>query len=853
MEYNKSERLLKKIDKAYNEYGKNRIILTGTNLNDIFLRDLKEGSYSILESLKRYGKENKKFKWFIYFNESEKAVFYELNDDKYEEKRFEDYIKVKLNGMASKMISSNMNERRENTVPEEEEKKDIDSKVESVKPADKRLVRIMLELQKEGKEEREDTLVYIENFDWKAKFYDSEQDGELINNLKKLEKLKKHLVIIASKQIDTLTEKYYEKYDDKEVIEIGTPNKIEIEIALQRIAMFTQGKTLKKINMSQLSEELSNSNYSLRECCKLFKKKLIAFGDDLKIENFEFKKKIEEKVFWKDVVLNNKKKEEISQIIKTFKSGKENFQKGLLLTGPPGTGKTYIAKALANEEKLYFMCPKLSELKGQYVGQSAPKVKALFEEARLNEPTLIFLDEIDTLFPLRDGAEGDSYTKDIVNEFLQQLDGVDTGSQKIFVLSASNRIESIDQAVRSRLGNPMEIGLPDEDDRIEIIKRSPVKILRENEFWSKLKSDYLKELKRRTSGMSGRDIKYFTSKLESGIGKLNDIELQQLQADDIYKKYFREEFNERKNILIGDLERTTGLNCLRVSEIKDINLYGIEKTKTKLNKKIFNQLKNVKIREDNKLEMLNGILLYGPPGNGKTELVEYLGKENNCIVIKVESKNTIGYTSNDTLKNIDKIFTKAIQLSKVCDRDEGVILFFDEFDSLVGGNLSSEVRGTVLGKIADKCGIRAQDSKVILVAATNFYNAIDEAVKRRGRFDIAEELGNPTKEDAPIIVKEFFNAEKISFSEDSIVGKFYEEVRLVQYEKEIKILESIGKFVDEEELTKTKEKRKKDLTISSAHIKNAVIDLRRHLILEGRDKNELELNEEILKEFIALL
>ena len=156
-------------------------------------------------------------------------------------------------------------------------------------------------------------------------------------------------------------------------------------------------------------------------------------------------------------------KEDLIAKIRTFKDG-ESKERGILLYGPPGTGKTMIAKAMATEEKLYFLAPKLSELKGEYVGQSAPKVKELFEEARANEPTLIFLDEVDTLFPARDHGDGDSYTKDMVNEFLQQLDGVDTGEQRIIVLAATNREYMIDPAVKSRLGDAIKISLPEEKE-----------------------------------------------------------------------------------------------------------------------------------------------------------------------------------------------------------------------------------------------------------------------------------------------------------------------------------------------------------------------------------------------------
>ena len=856
MAYQKCERLLCKIDEAYREYGKNRLFLLGDNLNDIFFRDIKSGAYSILENLKYYVETTPEFKWFIYIPSNAKISENQNNIQCFKKenhrlvnKDIKEYHEQKMNKKANAFLDRNK-KNKENILDKKED--DDDEKVqEAIDNLEGKffdnIIRSLYDVTR-----KEEVVVYIENFDWLAEFYDEQNLNMIyIKKILELDKLKRHLVILSLKQIETLEKRFFSKFDDKEVLNIGNPNKKEIELMLHRISWKELGEELSSLEYDMLASQLSNSNYSLRECSKIFRKKLKEYGEKLKLENFNFKSKVEEKVFWKDVILDDDTKNRVKREVEEFLKGESEIKKGAILTGPPGTGKTFIAKAVANEGKVYFMCPKLSDLKGQYVGQSAPKIKALFEEARQNEPTLIFLDEVDTLFPLRDSDDGDSYTKDITNEFLQQLDGVNTGTQKIFILTATNRIESIDPAIRSRLGNPIEIGLPKEEEREILFKLHLKDSLPEN-FWKKLSSHYYKDLKKRSAEMSGRDIKNFCSFISKMVK-----DIKNLDANTIYLNCFILGFKERKKSLVNKLKSTTGISCLYPNDIQGKKIIGIDKIKNRISDIVKQVKEEHKQRRDKfDLDLQNGVLLYGPPGNGKRKIVEEVAKEQNTILIKIESKDIIGYSTRDTLENLDNMFLQAIQLSKVCEDDEGVIIFFDEFDSLVGLDMSSTLRGTILGRLSDKKGVRSNDSKLILIGATNFYEKIDEAVKRKGRFDVHLLLDNPKEEIALKLIKEFLGKEKIYLatenSESSIIKEIYNDIKKYEFQKQYDLLlktlknSNIG---NKEEIQERIDEAEKKFRVSSSTLKSEVIELKRFIIENKEVTDKIFLTDEILKKY----
>ena len=868
-DYTKCKRLMEDIQKSYLEYGKNRIFLIGDELKDLYLRDIRDGYFDLTESIKDYILHNNRFKWFICLSGTKTGQYFEKVKDKKGNIKF---LKVEHNDFKPQEIEDSLGLiEHENKIEEVEE---ANVNIDKADVIDE-VIKFLLE---EDCKANEEVCLFVEDLDWAAKFYNEGAEGKdskFIKQIKDFEKLKKHLVIFSIKDKTVFEETYYENLDDKEMITVPKASTEEIEMTLYRLTWKAIKKNLRNININDLALAFSNSKTSLREVIRVFNKKIKIHGQDLKIEHFEFKEKVKEKIYWKDVELNQQTKDKLIAKIRTFKDGKSE-EKGILLYGPPGTGKTMIAKAMATEEKLYFLAPKLSELKGEYVGQSAPKIKALFEEARANEPTLIFLDEVDTLFPARDHGDGDSYTKDMVNEFLQQLDGVDTGEQRIIVLAATNREYMIDPAVKSRLGDSIEIPLPTEKE-IRKMYNNQFKDELEDEFISLLNQKNKDELIRKSTGMSGRDIKNICESMKKKTRYLNfKLEKNLNKKNEYFKDILDEVFREKMNNIIYNMKNNKGLEVY--SNMSNVNnLYGqdVDKIKKELKsyiKEITETTKQRQDREEKNIKKQNGILLYGPPGNGKTELVKNICKENNLIFVGANGKSFVGNTEKSTLEMIENIFEDTYRLSNLCSDEQGVVLFFDEFDSLVGLEMSSTTRGTVLTKISDdksQAGIRHSASKILLMAATNYYDVIDEAVKRPGRFDGHFSLRNPRKEDAIKIIEETFNQQSMTTSNTNILESFYEVIRRDD-SKKINILKNLSNDryeIEDSEIQKifnllsgSKEEKEQGLILleeakskylcSGSSIKTHILKLKRFLYNEGYfDKDKLEVTDELVNKY----
>lgn len=220
---------------------------------------------------------------------------------------------------------------------------------------------------------------------------------------------------------------------------------------------------------------------------------------------------VDENANWDSLVLEDGTKNkliDLSAMLQNYeklRQQKISLPKGIMFFGPPGTGKTQIARTFANESKMAFIAASTADLKAGYIGQSGQKVKELFERARTSSPSILFLDEIDVIAPVRGGVGADQFTSEIVAQLLQEMDGIKSHSSSVFVIAATNNLSSIDSAILSRFNEKVEIPLPDDLSRRKILEI----MLKDREFIGD-KDSLLDQIAQNTLGLSGRDLKAIT-------------------------------------------------------------------------------------------------------------------------------------------------------------------------------------------------------------------------------------------------------------------------------------------------------------------------------------------------------
>ncbi len=603
------------------------------------------------------------------------------------------------------------------------------------------------------KSRKEPIAIIIDDLDWIVELFKGREHK--IKILEEIDKWKNisqvpHLTFIIIRSLDEL--KTYYNIDEKHegIIYIGSPTVKEIELAYSRNnLLFSENtKRLKENTLKVLAAHSKNSKNLLLHSIHLLATVKHSLGDqfyDDKIVIKEFKERLNstlEEVKWDDVFLNHEEKIEIERIFQTFREGnveeKKTLPKGIILYGPPGTGKTHIARALSNMGGYFFYPLKLADIKGEFVGQSGKNVQRIFREARISAPTLLFIDEVDTIFGRRGSGDQDSYSIDIINQFLSETDGVDTAGQNIFIVCTTNRLEMVDPAIISRF-KPVKVDLPDENNR----KNLTLYFLK-NGIDPEQNKNELKEIIQKSKGLSGRDIKtlsgHIKKELVSGINLLEAI---------------RKTFSKLKENIVS----------IESSEVFAPKLYtsnntyplfthiiGYNEVKQKI-KDLIQLMKEPEKFERFGIEKINGILLYGPPGNGKTQFAEACANEFGMDYVKIVSSNLANSLVSGMIKQIEEAVEKTIILSNF----NPVLLFFDEFDAIASIEaLDIRFRGALLDSINR---IRKMNH-IILMAATNFHDRLDEAVIRKGRFDKHIEFPNPKEENIIPLIQYFISDER---------------------------------------------------------------------------------------------
>ena len=412
--------------------------------------------------------------------------------------------------------------------------------------------------------------------------------------------------------------------------------------------------------------------------------------------------------------------------------------KGVLLHGPPGTGKTMLAKAVAGETSSNFIFIGGPEIMSKFYGESEGKLREIFQEAEENAPSIIFIDEIDSIAPKRDEVTGETERR-IVAQLLSLMDGLKSRG-KVVVIGATNRPNSIDEALRrpGRFDREIEIKIPDRDGRLEILqihtKGMPLD-----------KDVNLEELADKTHGYAGADLSALTK--EAAMAALRrvlpdiNMEMDEVSAEVLNKiNVQRDDFREA---LKGMQPSTMREVLIEKPNIKWEDIGALEEAKQELKEAVEWPLKYGKVFEHMGAKPPKGILLYGPPGTGKTMLAKAVATESEANFIAVKGPEFLSKWVGESEKAVRETFRKARQASPC-------VIFMDEIDSITpergASHGDSNVTERVISQILTEMDGLEVLNDVVVIAATNRPDIMDQALLRPGRFDKSIYIGLPDKE-----------------------------------------------------------------------------------------------------------
>jgi transitional endoplasmic reticulum ATPase len=395
--------------------------------------------------------------------------------------------------------------------------------------------------------------------------------------------------------------------------------------------------------------------------------------------------------------------------------------KGILLYGPPGTGKTLIARAVANTVRANFYLISGPEIGSKYYGESEKRLRDIFKEAEKTSPSVIFVDEIDSLAPSRDNTSTEVERR-IVSQLLTLMDGL-SPSDKVVVLAATNRPNAVDPALRrpGRFDREIEIPAPDAAARFEILRVHTRRV--------PLAADVdLQEIAESTNGYVGADIAALVREatINALRRKTSDL-LQGVDASDLGIAVYRGDFLEA----MSDIE-PSALREFRI-EVPTTNwedVVGLDDVKRELMEAIEWPLKNPSIYIEFNADLPKGVLLYGPPGTGKTLLARAVASESRANFITVSSSDLLSKWVGESEKALREVFRRAKQASPC-------IIFFDEIEALAPLRSTDEghVTERIVSQLLTELDGLVKLNGVVIMAATNRPDMVDPALLRPGRFD----------------------------------------------------------------------------------------------------------------------
>ncbi|MEM2914629.1 MAG: CDC48 family AAA ATPase, partial [Candidatus Bathyarchaeia archaeon] len=412
--------------------------------------------------------------------------------------------------------------------------------------------------------------------------------------------------------------------------------------------------------------------------------------------------------------------------------------KGVLLHGPPGCGKTLLARAVASESEANFFSINGPEIMSKFYGESEARLREIFQQAQQNAPSIIFIDELDAIAPKREEVTGEVERR-VVAQLLALLDGL-TGRGNVIVIGATNRPNALDPALRrpGRFDREIEIGIPDKQGRYEILQI--------HTRGMPLAEDVdLRRLADMTHGYTGADLAALSREtaMKALRRYLPEIDLEQeripppvLEKMEIKMEDFLNAFKEITPTAMREV-------AIEVPTVRWDDIGGLEEVKQELKEAVEWPIKNPDIFKKMGIKPPKGILLFGPPGCGKTLLARAVATESEANFISIKGPEIFSKWVGESEKAIREVFRKARMSSPA-------VIFFDEIDSIVPkrglGYGDSGVSDRVISQLLTEIDGIATLEDVVVLAATNRPDIVDPAVLRPGRFDRLIYVPEPDEE-----------------------------------------------------------------------------------------------------------
>ena len=489
--------------------------------------------------------------------------------------------------------------------------------------------------------------------------------------------------------------------------------------------------------------------------------------------------------------------------------------KGVLLHGPPGTGKTLLAKAVANETNANFYHIGGPEIMSKFYGESEGRLREIFKEAEENAPSIIFIDEIDSIAPKREDVTGD-VEKRVVSQLLTIMDGLESRGQLV-VIGATNRPNALDPALRrpGRFDREIEIGVPDKKGRLQILQIHTRGMPLDD-------SVDLEELAARTHGFVGADLEALCK--EAAMGALRRI-LPELNLEE---ESVPAEILDKIKVTMEDFEaslREVHPSTMREVLVETPNVHwedigGLDDVKQELRQAVEWPLKYRELYDYAGMKPPKGILLYGPPGTGKTLLAKAVATESEVNFISVKGPELLSKWVGESERGVREVFRKARQAAPC-------IIFLDEVDSLVpprGRDYGTGVTERVVSQVLTELDGLETLKDVVVIAATNRPDMIDPALLRPGRIDRLLHVGMPDAEARREILEihtrempldDSVDLEELSKDMEGYSGADIEAT--CSAASQLALQEHLEKYPDPEEAVKHKE----ELKVTREHFQKA--------------------------------